>query len=344
LWNNTSRYRSEEVIIRALISETKGGPDTLVLGELAEPVAGADDVVIRVAACGINYPDTLIIEDRYQYRPERPFAPGAEVAGLVDSVGSNVEGITPGQRVLAMINWGGLAEKARVPAAHCIAMPDAMPFDEGAAFLMTYGTAYHALHQRGRIRAGETLLVLGAAGGVGLAAIEIGRAAGAHVIAAASSDAKLAVAMAKGADAGFVYPRDASAKDLAAQFKSACGEKGADLVFDPVGGAFSEAAMRACAWDGRLLVIGFPGGIARLPLNLVLLKGAAAVGVFYGSFITREPEANVANNRALLDLYAAGAIRPLISQRFPLELGAEAIAALSRRDAYGKLVVEIAGD
>ncbi|KQX25929.1 NADPH:quinone oxidoreductase [Sphingomonas sp. Root50] len=327
--------------MRALISGNTGGPESLALGELPEPVAGPGEVVVQVRACGVNYPDTLIIADRYQFRPERPFAPGAEIAGIVESVGSAVDGFAPGQRILAMINWGGMAEKACVPAARCIAMPDAMPFDEGAAFLMTYGTAYHALHQRGRIRPGETLLVLGAAGGVGLAAIEIGRAAGAHVIAAASSDAKLAVAMAKGADAGFVYARDASAKELAVQFKAACGAKGADLVFDPVGGALSEAAMRTCAWDGRLLVIGFPGGIAQLPLNLVLLKGAAVVGVFYGLFMDREPEENARNNRALLDLYAAGAIRPLISQRFPLERGAEAIAALSRREAHGKLVVEI---
>lgn len=216
-----------------------------------------------------------------------------------------------------------------------------MPFDEAAAFIMTYGTAYHALHQRGRIRPGETLLVLGAAGGVGLAAVELGKAAGARVVAAVSSEAKRAVAIDHGADAGIVYPPGASAKDLAALFKQACGDRGVDIVFDPVGGPFSEAAIRCCAWDGRLLVIGFPAGIAQLPLNLVLLKGAAAIGVFYGAFAEREPQANTANNRALFDLYATGAIRPHISRRFPLEQAAAAIDALSDRSAIGKLVVEI---
>jgi len=327
--------------MRALISRESGGPETLTLEEVPDPVAGPGEVIVRVRACGVNYPDILVIADRYQFRPERPFAPGAEIAGVVESVGDGVDGVAPGQHVLAMINWGGMAEKARVPAERCIAVPEAMPFDEAAAFIMTYGTAYHALHQRGRIRPGETLLVLGAAGGVGLAAIELGKAAGAHVVAAASSEAKLAVALAKGADAGLVYSRDASARDLAAQFKAACGKDGADLVFDPVGGALSEAAMRACAWDGRLLVIGFPGGIAQLPLNLVLLKGAAVVGVFYGAFIDRQPAESASNNRALLDLYAAGAIRPHISRSYPLERGGEAIAALSSREMFGKLVIDI---
>jgi len=298
-------------------------------------------VVVRVRACGINYPDVLIIADRYQYRPERPFSPGAEIAGEIESIGDGVTGLKPGDRILALSGWGGLAEKVRLPARTCVLLPPSMPFDEAAAFIMTYGTAYHALHQRGSIRAGETLLVLGAAGGVGLAAVELGKAAGAKVVAAVSSEAKRAVAIDHGADIGIVYPHDANAKTLAKLFKDACGEQGADLVFDAVGGPFSEAAVRSCGWNGRLLVIGFPAGIAELPLNLVLLKGAAAIGVFYGAFTEREPEVNASNNGALFDLYAAGAIRPYISRRFPLEQAAEAIDALSDRSAIGKLVVEI---
>lgn len=328
--------------MRALLSLAPGGPETLAIGELPDPVPGNNEVVIGVAACGINYPDALIIEDRYQFKPPRPFAPGAEVAGTVLSAGKDVSWPPPGTRVMAMCGSGGLAEKVSVPASTCMAMPDAMPFDEGAAFIMTYGTSYHALVQRGKLAAGETLLVLGAAGGVGLAAVQIGRALGATVVAAASSEEKVAAAVAHGANRGFVYPTgEPEQRALAQLIKQECGPKGADVVFDPVGGALSEAAVRATAWNGRFLVVGFPAGIAKLPLNLLLLKGASAVGVFYGAFIDKEPETNAINNRALMALYEVGAIQPLVSGHFPFNQAGLAITELSRRQVMGKLVVEV---
>jgi len=328
--------------MRALLSHHAGGPDTLGVADVADPTPGDGEVVVNIAACGINYPDTLIIEDRYQYKPPRPFAPGAEIAGTVHSVGPGVEGLTAGARVMAMCGWGGLAERIAVDAATCIDMPDAMPFDEGAAFIMTYGTSYHALVQRAQIRAGETVLILGSAGGVGLAAVQIAKALGATVIAAASSQAKLDTAMANGADRGFVYPRDGiEPSALARLIKDHCGPGGADIVYDPVGGSLTEAATRALAWNGRLLVVGFPAGIARLPLNLLLLKGASAVGVFYGSFVEKEPLVSRDNNHALLDLYSRGQVRAVISARFPLARAGDAIGELARGGTQGKLVVEI---
>ncbi len=332
--------------MKALVSEAPGGPETLVLRDIPEPQPGPGEVLVAVKACGVNFPDVLIIEDKYQFRPTRPFAPGAEIAGVVEGVGPGVTGFKPGDRVIGSVLSGGMAEKVVVAAAKCLAMPDAMPFDEASAFVLTYGTSYHALKNRAALKPGETLLVLGAAGGVGIAAVELGKAMGARVIAAVSSEEKLALAKKHGADSGFVYGPAPTSKEeskaLADGFKAACGEGGADVIYDPVGGNYAEPALRSIAWEGRYLVVGFPAGIPRLPLNLTLLKSCQVVGVFWGEFTRRDPEGNAENNRELLELYAAGKIRPYVSERFPLERGAEAIARLASRQATGKLVVTIA--
>jgi NADPH2:quinone reductase len=329
--------------MKAMLSKQVGGPDTLVLEELPDPKPGAGEVLIAVKACGVNYPDLLIIEDRYQFKPARPFAPGGEVAGIVEAVGAGVTGIKPGDRVIGSTIAGGMAEKLVVEAARCIPMPVNMPFDEASALILTYATSIHALKDRAKLKKGETLLVLGAAGGVGLSAVELGKAYGARVIAAVSSPDKLALARKHGADDGLVYPPGpfdkAGAKALSDLFKRACGEKGADVIYDPVGGDYSEAALRSIAWEGRFLVVGFPAGIAKLPLNLTLLKSCDVVGVFWGAFARRDPKANGANIAELMQLYAKGAIKPLISERYPLAQAGAAIAKLASRKAMGKIVV-----
>jgi NADPH2:quinone reductase len=245
--------------------------------------------------------------------------------------------------VIGSVIAGGMAEKLVVAADQCIAMPASMPFDEASALVLTYGTSIYALKDRGKLRAGETLLVLGAAGGVGVSAVELGKAHGARVIAAVSSEEKLAFAKQHGADEGVVYPTGpfdkAAAKALADIFKAACGEDGADVIYDPVGGDYSEAALRAIAWEGRFLVVGFPAGIPRLPLNLTLLKSCQVVGVFWGAFSRRDPKANAANIVELMQLYAKGAIRPVVSEHYPLARAGEAIARLGLRKAMGKIVV-----
>ena len=330
--------------MKAMLSKRLGGPDTLVLEDLPDPKPGAGEVLIAVKSCGVNYPDSLIIEDRYQFKPQRPFAPGGEVAGVVEAVGTGVTACKPGDRVIGSLIWGGMAEKVVLTAARCTPMPANMPFEEASALVLTYGTSIHALKDRAKLKPGETMLVLGAAGGVGLSAVELGKAFGARVIAAASSEAKVDLARKHGADAGVVYPAGPFDKDgakaLADLFKGACGEGGADVIYDPVGGDYSEAALRAIAWEGRFLVVGFAAGsIPRLPLNLTLLKGCQVVGVFWGDFTRREPKANAANIAELMQLYAKGAIRPLVSERYPLAKAGEAIARLAGRQAMGKIVV-----
>src|SRR5690606_1314684 len=289
----------KETKLRALLSTRPGGPETLELTELPDPAPGAGEVVVRVRAVGVNYPDVLIIEDRYQFRPERPFAPGGEVAGQVEAVGAGVSNLKPGDRVLAMPGWGGMVERLAVAADRCLKIPDAMPFEEAAAFVMTYGTSYYALKDRAGLKAGEALLVLGAAGGVGAAAVELGKAMGARVIAAASSEDKIAFARQLGADDGLVYPRGeldkAASKALAGAFKTACAPDGADVVYDAVGGGYAEPALRAMNWNGRYLVVGFPAGIPSIPLNLTLLKSVQIVGVFWGAHVAREPARHAAN-------------------------------------------------
>ena len=331
--------------MRALLSTRPGGPETLELTELPDPAPGAGEVVVRVRAVGVNYPDVLIIEDRYQFRPERPFAPGGEVAGQVEAVGAGVSNLKPGDRVLAMPGWGGMVERLAVAADRCLKIPDAMPFEEAAAFVMTYGTSYYALKDRAGLKAGEALLVLGAAGGVGAAAVELGKAMGARVIAAASSEDKIAFARQLGADDGLVYPRreldKAASKALAGAFKTACAPDGADVVYDAVGGGYAEPALRAMNWNGRYLVVGFPAGIPSIPLNLTLLKSVQIVGVFWGAHVAREPARHAANMAELFRLYTGGRIRPRVTRTWPLERAGEAIAALAARQASGKLVVTV---
>lgn len=331
--------------MKALLSTRPGAPDTLLLGELPEPTVGPGEVRVAVRACGVNYPDLLIIQDLYQFKPPRPFAPGAEVAGVVDVVGEGVENVRVGDRVLMGPVRNGMAEKAAGLARSCWKIPDAMPFDEAAALLMTYGTSHHALKDRARIRPGETLLVLGAAGGVGLAAVELGKVMGARVVAAASSEAKVALACRHGADAGVQYPAGsldkAAARALTDRFKEACGANGAQVIYDGVGGDYTEAALRAIGWEGRHLVVGFTAGIPKLALNLALLKGCQIIGVFWGEFTNRHPSQHAENVAALMALYLEGRIKPAITERFPLARGAEAIARLGARDARGKLVVMI---
>jgi NADPH2:quinone reductase len=329
--------------MKAMLSHRIGGPETLELEELPDPQPGAGEVLLAVKACGVNYPDLLIIEDRYQFKPPRPFAPGGEVAGVIEGVGPDVGSWKRGDRVIGSVIAGGMAEKLVVAADQCIAMPASMPFDEASALVLTYGTSIYALKDRAKLKVGETLLVLGAAGGVGVSAVELGKAYGARVIAAVSSEEKLAFAKQHGADDGVVYPTGpfdrAAAKGLADIFKAACGENGADVIYDPVGGDYSEAALRAIAWEGRFLVVGFPAGIARLPLNLTLLKSCQVVGVFWGAFSRRDPKANAANIVELMQLYAKGAIKPVVSEHYPLAKAGEAIARLGLRKAMGKIVV-----
>lgn len=332
--------------MRALLSRSIGGPDTLDLADLPDPVAGRGQVVVRVHACAINYPDVLIIEDRYQIKPPRPFAPGGEISGVIEAVGEGVQGWTVGDRVLAVTGFGGLAERVVVDAPRLFALPAERDFAEGAALLLTYATVIHALIDRGRLREGQTLLVLGAAGGVGLAAIELGKALGARVIAAVSSEEKAGVARSAGADDTLVYGRAPFDKDqsraLADAFKAATGGQGADVILDPVGGDYAEPALRAIAWEGRYLVVGFPAGIPRLPLNLTLLKSCDVCGVFWGAFAARDPEANRSHVATLMALWAEGRIAPRVTERFALEDGGRAIARLAARGATGKLVVELA--
>ena len=330
--------------MKALLSRKPGPPEELDYADAPDPVAGEGEVVIAVKAAGVNFPDALIIEDKYQMKPERPFSPGGEVAGVIESVGPGVT-LKPGQRVIGSVLSGGFAEKAKTKAARVLPIPDAMPFDEASAFMLTYGTSYYALKDRGQLRPGETLLVLGAAGGVGVAAIEIGKAMGARVIGAVSSEEKAAFARQCGADGTMLYPPGAFAKEqaraLAEDFKLATGG-GADVLYDAVGGDYCEPALRAMNWDGRYLVVGFPAGIPRPPLNLVLLKSCSIVGVFWGELLAREPELHQQNTRDLFDLYTAGKIRPRISARYALKDGGKAIRALMDRSATGKLVVMMA--
>lgn len=331
--------------MRALLSHQPGGPETLRVEEIPEPVPGPGQLLVRVRACAINYPDVLIIEDKYQMRPTRPFAPGGEIAGEVEAVGDGVEGWSIGDRLIAVTGFGGLAEKIVVQPHMAFRLPPERSFVEGAALLMTYATAIHALVDRGRLQAKDLLVVLGAAGGVGLAAVEVGKAIGAWVLGCASSQDKAAAARAAGADASLTYPagpldRDAQ-KEFAEALKDVVGRNGAQVILDPVGGDYTQAALRSIAYGGRYLVVGFPAGIPTLPLNLTLLKSCDVCGVFWGAFVARDPKRNAAHVDQLFHWWAEGRIAPKISATYPLEHAGEAIAALRDRAAIGKLVVEI---
>lgn len=330
--------------MKALLSKTTGGPETLVLEDVEAATAGKGQVVIDVKAIGINFPDTLIIRDMYQFKPERPFSPGGEVSGVVKSVGEGVTTLQVGQRVIGSCGWGGMREELVLEAGRCIPIPDSVPFDEAAAFVMTYGTSYYALKDRADPKPGESLLVLGAAGGVGIAAVELGKAMGLKVIAACSTQEKVDFCLSKGADKGLVYPTGdldrGQQKELSNQIKE-LGGGGVDIIYDGVGGDYAEPAIRAMNWEGRFLVIGFPAGIPKIPLNLTLLKSCDIRGVFWGAAVARDPKANQQNLAEMFALYQEGKIKPHVSASFPLEKGGDAIQYLMDRKALGKVVVTV---
>ena len=331
--------------MKALLSHEPGGPESLRLEDLPDPKPGPGELLVRVRAAAINFPDVLIIEDKYQLKPPRPFAPGGELSGEIEAIGDSVEGWNIGDRIIAVTGFGALAEKVVIPARSAFRLPDERSFEEGAALLLTYATSIHAVLDRGKLQAGQTMLVLGAAGGVGLAAVELGKAYEARVIAAVSSEEKAQAARESGADEAIVYPQGPFDKDgqkaLAQLFKDAVGPAGADVIYDPVGGDYTEAALRSIAWEGRFLVVGFPAGIARLPLNLTLLKSCDVCGVFWGAFAARDPKANAAHVETLFKLWRQGMIAPKISATYPLERAGEAIQAIAERRVVGKLVVTL---
>ena len=323
--------------MQAVVCKQWGLPDTLTIEELPDLVALPGQVLIDVHAAGVNFPDVLIIQNKYQFTPVLPFTPGSELAGVVHAIGAGVEKYKVGDRVIAFAPVGAFAQQIAVSQAAVLPMPPGLDFATAAAITLAYGTSYHALVQRAQLVAGETVLVLGAAGGVGLAAIEIAKALGARVIAAASSDAKLEVCKVHGADVLINY----STQDLRAELKTITAGKGVDVVFDPVGGALAEPALRSIAWCGRYLVIGFASGeIPRLPFNLALLKGASIVGVFWGEFTQREAAANLAGMQQLMHWLAQGKIRPHISQRYALAETAQALNAMAARTVTGKVIIE----
>jgi NADPH2:quinone reductase len=324
-------------MMKAIVCEAWGLPDTLVVRELPEVVPEAGKVAIKVEAAGVNFPDVLIIQNKYQFKPELPFTPGGELAGTVTAVGEGVTQYKPGDRVIAFVGQGAFAQQIAVPEKSVMPMPPDMDFDTAAAITLTYGTSHHAVVDRAQLKAGETMLVLGAAGGVGLAAIEIGKALGARVIAAASSDEKLEICKQHGADATINY----STQDLREAIKACTDGKGPDVIYDPVGGIYAEPAFRSIGWRGRYLVVGFANGeIPKLPLNLTLLKGASLVGVFWGEYVRREPKANMAAMRELMGWLAEGKIRPHISGRYALADTPKALNDMAARKVTGKVVIQ----
>ncbi|GAA5503393.1 quinone oxidoreductase 1 [Deinococcus xinjiangensis] len=322
--------------MRALTCQAFADPETLTVQEQPDPTPDAGEVVLEVRAAGVNYPDALMVMGQYQVRPPLPFVPGAEAAGVVVSVGEGVRHLAVGQRALAFTGTGAFASHLKAPASAVMPLPDGLPFEVAAALPLAYGTAMHALVNRADLKAGETLLVLGAAGGVGLAAVMIGKALGARVIAGVGSDERAQIARDHGADETIVYTRE----DLRERLKALSGGQGPNVIFDPVGDQYAEPAFRSIAWEGRYLVIGFAGGeIPKLPLNLPLLKGASLVGVFWGEFARRDPKANAANLARLAEWIAAGKVRPLISQTYSLDDAPRAMRDLLERRVTGKVVI-----
>jgi NADPH:quinone reductase len=322
--------------MKAVLCKAYGPPESLVIEDVESPTPGPGEVVISVKASGVNFPDVLIIQNKYQVKPPLPFSPGSEVAGVIKAVGENVTHVAPGDEVFAFTVYGGFAQEVKTDAKRLLPIPAGMTFPTAAAFGLTYATSDHALRDRGELEAGETLLVLGAAGGVGLAAVEIGKAVGARVIACASSDDKLAVCREHGADETINY----ATEDLRERIKAITGGKGADVIYDPVGGSYTEPALRSIAWRGRLLVVGFAAGdIPKIPLNLTLLKGCAIVGVYWGEFTRREPERFAQEMRQLGQWYGEGRIRPHISATYPLDRAADALNDMAQRRVVGKVVL-----
>lgn len=323
--------------MKAVVCKTWGTPDTLEIIELPDLIPSPGEVAITVRAAGVNFPDFLIIQNKYQFKPELPFTPGSELSGIIYAVGEGVKHVKTGDKVIAFIGQGAFAQQVLAPANAVIPMPEGMDFDTAAAITLTYGTSHHAVVDRAQLKAGETMLVLGAAGGVGLAAIEIGKAIGAKVIAAASTDEKLDICRQHGADMTINY----SNTDLREAIKTATGGKGPDVIYDPVGGIYAEPAFRSIAWRGRYLVVGFANGeIPKLPLNLALLKGASLVGVFWGEFAKREPKANMAAMSEMIGWLREGKIKPHISARYALNETASALNDIAARKVTGKVVIQ----
>ena len=322
--------------MHAWICENPVGVDALVWKELPTPQPQADEVRVAIRAASLNFPDILIVQNKYQMKPPLPFVPGSEYAGVVEAVGADVKHVKVGDAVAAFAGTGGFATHATPKGAQVMPLPEGFAFDDAAAFVLTYATTHHALIDRAQLKAGETVLVLGAAGGVGTAAIQIAKAVGARVIAAASSEAKLRVCKDSGADALINYAQD----DLRARIKAITGGRGVDVVYDPVGGPYSEPALRDTAWNGRFLVVGFAAGdIPKVPLNLALLKGCAIVGVFWGAFTRNQPQDNRRNNEELLQMYLEGKIKPHIHATYPLERAAEALNEVMNKRVSGKVVL-----
>lgn len=327
-------------VMKAVLCKEYGPPETLVVEEIDSPRPSGGEVKVAVHAAGVNFPDVLIIKGEYQFQPPMPFSPGAEVAGEVIEVGAGVDHVAVGDRVIGMCGWNGFAEEVCVPEAKCLKMPDSMDYATGAAFSMTYGTSYHALVQRGRLAKGEWLLVHGASGGVGTAAVEIGKALGAKIIATGGSDEKLAkLKEAYDVDHVINYKTTNPFKD---EVKKITGGSGADVIYDAVGGDVFEQSLRCINWDGRLLVVGFAGGtIPKAKANLILLKGCSVVGVFWGAFTARDPKTNAENFDALFEMYAAGKLKPHISHKMPLDMAADALTAIVNREVVGKAVLTV---
>ncbi|MEO9877388.1 MAG: NADPH:quinone oxidoreductase family protein [Anderseniella sp.] len=322
--------------MKAVLCTQFGGPETLEVADIESPVAGPGEVVVAVRAAGLNFFDTLIIQNKYQFKPDLPFSPGAEIAGEVTSLGDGVEGIQVGDRVMAYSVWGGVRAEIAISQEAVIAMPDGLDFVTAAGLIVTYGTSLHALKDRADMQPGETLAVLGASGGVGQAAVEIGKAMGAHVIACASSDDKLEFCRTLGADETLNYTDE----DLKTRLKELTDGKGVDVIYDPVGADLAEPALRAIGWNGRFLVVGFAGGgIPKIPLNLALLKGCQIVGVFWGDHLVREPDRHRANMAQLLNWVVDGKIKPHIHKVYPLEETSDALLAIARREVRGKVIV-----
>ena len=322
--------------MQALMCEEHGPPETLKLRDVPIPRPGEGEIQIRVHAAGLNFPDTLIIQHKYQFKPDLPFTPGGEFAGIVTAVGPGVDRFRIGDRVAALANWGGFAEYAVAEANRTTLVPDSMDLETASIFAFAYGTSHYAFKQRAALQAGETVLVLGASGGVGLAAVEVAKAMRARVIAGASSDEKLAIAKDHGADELVNY----TAQDLKSTVKQLAGKGGVDVIYDPVGGLLADAAFRTIAWEGRYLVIGFAaGGIPAVPFNLPLVKGASIVGVFWGDFVSRAPNTHHANMNELYALHADGKLEPHISARHDLADGAKAIRSIMERKVTGKVVI-----
>ncbi|WP_421827974.1 NADPH:quinone oxidoreductase family protein [Larkinella sp.] len=322
--------------MKAVLCRQYGPPETLTVEETASPKASPGKLVIQMKACGVNFPDTLMIQGKYQFKPPFPFSPGGEVAGVVKEVGEGITHVKPGDHVFALTGWGGFAEEVLADDFKTFPIPPGMGFVTAASLMYTYGTSYHALKDRANLQPGETLLVLGAAGGVGLAAVELGRIMGAKVIAAASTDEKLELCRQTGASDTINYSRE----DLRERIKEITGGSGVDVVYDPVGGSLTEAALRSVNWRGRYLVVGFAAGqIPAIPLNLPLLKGCSVVGVFWGAFAEKQPNDNSKNVQALLSFYEQGQIKPHIQAKYPLDKVPQALTEMMNRQVMGKLVI-----